>query len=95
MYLKLLKIQIFKNGSSILRLMAFLEEVPFLKRMLEMIYTLALVILISSIVGLVLAVPVKLLWNFVFGQAYQITVFQAWAMNVLAGILFGQKTSGR
>ena len=52
--------------------MAFLDEVPFLKRMLEMAYTIALVILISGIVGLVLAFPVKLLWNFVFGDVYDL-----------------------
>ena len=50
--------------------MNFLDDVPFLKRMLEMSYTLALVILISGIVGLVLAFPVKLLWNLVFGDVH-------------------------
>jgi hypothetical protein len=73
--------------------MAVLDQIPFLKRMLEMAYTIALVILISGIVGLVLAFPVKLLWNFVFGSILTINVFQAWALNVLMGILFGQKTS--
>jgi len=73
--------------------MAVLDQVPFLKRMLEMAYTIALVILISGIVGLVLAFPVKLLWNFVFGNIHSIGVLQAWALNVLAGILFGQKSS--
>jgi len=58
-------------------------------------YTIALVVLISGIVGLVLAFPVKLLWNFVFGSIISINVWQAWALNVLMGILFGQKTSGR
>lgn len=75
--------------------MTFLEQVPFLKRMLEMGYTIALVILISGIVGLVLAFPVKWLWNFIFGSLYTINVFQAWALNVLIGILFGQKNSGK
>ena len=73
--------------------MGFLDDVPFLKRMLAMGYTIALVILISGIVGLVLAFPVKLLWNFVFGGIHTINVWQAWALNVLAGILFGQKTA--
>jgi len=73
--------------------MAILDQVPFLKRMVEMGYTIVLVILISGIVGLVLAFPVKLLWNFVFGSVYSINVWQAWALNVLTGILFGQKTS--
>ena len=73
--------------------MALLEQVPMLKRMVEMGYTIALVVIISGIVGLVLAFPVKLLWNFVFGSVYSINVLQAWALNVLAGILFGQKTS--
>ena len=72
--------------------MGFLDDVPFLKRMLEMSYTLVLVILISGIVGLVLAFPVKLLWNFVFGDIHSINVWQAWALNVLTGILFGQKS---
>lgn len=71
--------------------MTFLDDVPLLKRMVEMGYTIALVVLISGIVGLVLAFPVKLLWNFVFGKIYIINVWQAWALNVLAGILFGQK----
>ena len=73
--------------------MALLEQVPFLKRMLEMAYTLALVILISGIVGLVLAFPVKWLWNFVFGTILTINVLQAWALNVLMGVLFGNRTS--
>ncbi len=75
--------------------MAILEQVPILKRMLEMFYTIALVVLISGIVGLVLAFPVMWLWNFVFGNVYSINVLQAWALNVLAGILFGNKTNGR
>ncbi len=74
--------------------MGFLDDVPFLKRMLEMGYTIALVVLISGIVGLILAFPVKILWNFIFGSLYSINVWQAWALNVLAGILFGQKTAG-
>ncbi len=75
--------------------MTFLDKTPVLKRMLEMVYTIALVVVISGIVGLVLAFPVKLLWNFVFGSVYSINVWQAWALNVLAGILFGNKTNGR
>ena len=75
--------------------MAFLDQVPFLKRMLEMVYTILLVIIISGIVGLVLAFPVKWLWNFVFGSILSINVLQAWALNVLMGILFGQKNSSK
>jgi len=75
--------------------MAFLDQVPFLKRMLEMAYTILLVIIISGIVGLVLAFPVKWLWNFVFGSILSINVLQAWALNVLMGILFGQKNSSK
>ncbi|MFH0868056.1 MAG: hypothetical protein V1831_01980 [Candidatus Woesearchaeota archaeon] len=74
--------------------MALLEEAPILKRMVGMAYTIALVVLISGIVGLVLAFPVMWLWNFIFGSIYSINVFQAWALNVLMGILFGNKTSG-
>ena len=73
--------------------MAFLDKVPILRRMLEMVYTIALVILISGIVGLILAFPVKLLWNYVFGELYRINWLQAWAMNVLAGIFFGSRSS--
>ena len=58
-----------------------------------MVYTIALVVLISGIVGLILAFPVKWLWNFVFGELYRISVLQAWAMNVLAGIFFGSRSS--
>tara|TARA_Y100000031_G_C7978716_1_gene273730 strand:+ start:301 stop:531 length:231 start_codon:yes stop_codon:yes gene_type:complete len=75
--------------------MALLDQTPFLKRMIEMAYTIALVVLISGIVGLVLAFPVMLLWNFVFGEILIINVFQAWALNVLMGILFGNKSGGK
>ncbi|HJN56736.1 MAG: hypothetical protein QF436_02990 [Candidatus Woesearchaeota archaeon] len=75
--------------------MTFIDQVPVLKKMLEMAYTIALVVLISGIVGLVLAFPVMWLWNFVFGNFHQISVLQAWALNVLAGILFGNKTNGK
>ncbi len=75
--------------------MTFLDQAPILKKMLEMAYTMVLVVIISGIVGLVLAFPVKWLWNFVFGSIYSINVLQAWALNVLAGILFGQKTNGK
>ena len=66
--------------------MGFLDNTPLLKRIFELGYTL---------VGLILAFPVMWLWNFVFKNFPQlrINVFQAWALNVLAGILFG-KTSG-
>ena len=74
--------------------MAVLDQIPVLKRMLEMGYTIALVGLISGIVGLVLAFPVMWLWNFVFGASLKINVLQAWALNVLTGILFGNKTDG-
>ena len=72
----------------------FLDEVPLLKRMLEIVYTMFLVILLSALVGLIMAFPVMWLWNFVFLNFpnIQINVFQAWALNVLAGILFGSKS---
>jgi len=75
--------------------MPILDQIPILKRMLEMIYTIALVVLISGIVGSVLAFPVMWLWNFVFGSILTINVLQAWALNVLMGILFGQKNSNK
>ena len=75
--------------------MGFLDQVPILKRILEMLYTFSLVILISSIVGLVLAFPVKWLFNFVFGDIFTITVLQAWALNILVSILFGNRSAGR
>ena len=75
--------------------MALLQDVPLLKRGIEIGYTMALIIILSAIVGLVLAFPVKWLWNYVFGSLYSITVLQAWALNVLAGILLGQKSSSK
>lgn len=73
--------------------MAVLKKVPVLRRILELSYTMFLVILLSVIVGLILAFPVMWLWNYVFGQIYPITVLQAWALNVLTGILFGKASS--
>ena len=75
--------------------MGILSSIPFLKKMVDTGYAILLVIIISALVGLILAFPVKLLWNFVFGNFLKISWFQAWALNVLTGILFGQKNSSK
>jgi len=75
--------------------MALLKNIPILKRLMEIGYTMFLIILLSALVGLILAFPVMWLWNFIFGKIYFINVFQAWALNVLCGILFGKTTNGR
>ncbi len=72
--------------------MTLLKNIPLLRRIIEVGYTMLVIIILSVLVGLILAFPVMWLWNFVFGKVYPINVFQAWALNVLAGILFG-KTS--
>ena len=74
--------------------MSILKKVPILKRIIELGYTMFLVIILSVIVGLILAYPVMLLWNYVFGDLYRLTVLQAWGLNILTGILFGQRASG-
>ena len=74
--------------------MGILDNIPFLKRFVEASTTLLIVIVLSVLVGLILAFPVMWLWNFIFvsmNPAMKISVFQAWALNVLAGILFIQK----
>ena len=68
---------------------------PILKKMIDIGYAMLLVIIISALVGLILAFPVMWLWNFVFGNILKINVFQAWALNVLAGILFGKRNSSK
>lgn len=75
--------------------MRFLDNTPLLKRIFEVGYTMFIIILLSVLVGLILAFPVMWLWNFIFKNFPQlrINVFQAWALNVLAGILLG-KTAG-
>ena len=70
--------------------MSILKSVPILKKILDILYAMSLVVILSALVGLILAFPVMWLWNFVFGNLLKINVFQAWALNVLAGILFGQ-----
>ncbi|MEK6891708.1 MAG: hypothetical protein AABX25_00845 [Nanoarchaeota archaeon] len=70
--------------------MGFLDSVPMLKRILDLAYAMLVVIMLSALVGLILAFPVMWLWNFVFGSILKINVFQAWALNVLTGILFGK-----
>lgn len=75
--------------------MNLLRDVPLLKQAIEIAYTMAIIIILSAIVGLILAFPVKWLWNYVFGNLHSITVLQAWALNVLAGILLGQKSSNK
>ena len=76
-------------------LMGILKKVPILSRILELAYTMLLVILISAIIGLILAFPVMWLWNFVFGEYIRLNVFQAWALNVLTGILFSKTGNGK
>ena len=73
--------------------MSLLDNIPILKRLLDFGYAMIIVIILSALVGLILAFPVMWLWNFVFGTYLKINVFQAWALNVLTGILFGQKNS--
>ena len=65
--------------------------------MVDLGYAMMVIILLSTVVGLILAFPVMWLWNFVFKNfaSLQINVWQAWAMNVLAGILFGNRSSGK
>ena len=75
--------------------MVILKNVPILRKLLEVVYAMLLVVILSAMVGLILAFPVMWLWNFIFGSLYKINVFQAWAMNVLAGILFGQRNSNK
>ncbi len=58
-------------------------------------YTMLLIIILSAVVGLILAFPIMLLWNYVFGELYQINVLQAWALSVLSGILFGKTGNGK
>jgi len=70
--------------------MAILKDVPILRKIVDIGYAMLFVIILSALVGLILAFPVMWLWNFVFGNLHKITVFQAWALNVLAGILFGR-----
>jgi hypothetical protein len=70
--------------------MGLLGRIRILRRILEIGYTMLIVIVLSVIVGLILAFPVMWLWNFVFGSVLHINVFQAWALNILAGILFGK-----
>ena len=75
--------------------MAIFKDLPLLKKLIDMGYAVLIVIALSALVGLILAFPVMLLWNFVFGNVHRINVFQAWAINVLAGILFGQRNSNK
>ncbi|MFC1704980.1 hypothetical protein ACFLZ6_01475 [Nanoarchaeota archaeon] len=73
--------------------MSLLNDVPALRKAIEIGYTMIVIIILSAIVGLILAFPVMWLWNFVF-PIYRISVFQAWALNVLCGILFGKTSDG-
>lgn len=72
--------------------MALFKNIPLLRRIIEISYTMFIIILLSIVVGLILALPVMWLWNFVFGKLLPINWLQAWALNVLAGILFGKGT---
>jgi len=75
--------------------MKFLKNTPLLRRVFEVGYAMLVIVILSVLVGLIFAFPVMWLWNYIFKNftQLQINVFQAWALNVLAGILFG-KNSG-
>lgn len=75
--------------------MAILKNIPILRKSIDIGYAMLIVVILSALVGLILAFPVMWLWNFVFGSLHKINVFQAWALNVLAGILLGQRNSGK
>jgi len=75
--------------------MSILSNIPILRKIIDVGYAMLIVIILSALVGLILAFPVMWLWNFVFGKIYEINVFQAWALNVLVGILFGQRNSNK
>lgn len=75
--------------------MAILKNIPILRKLMDIGYAMILVIILSALVGLILAFPVMWLWNFVFGSLHRLNVFQAWALNVLAGILFGQRNTSK
>lgn len=73
--------------------MPILKNVPVLKKLIDIGHAMLFAIVLSALVGLILAFPVMWLWNFVFGDFHKISVLQAWALNVLAGILFGQRNA--
>ena len=75
--------------------MSILKNIPILRKLMDIGYAMLIVIILSALVGLILAFPVKWLWNFVFGNLLKINVFQAWALNVLAGILFNRTTNDK
>ncbi len=79
----------------LLHVMGFIDNVPMLKKIIDIGYAMLFVIIISAVVGLVLAFPVMWLWNFIFGNFLKIDVLQAWALNLLVGILFGQRSTNK
>ena len=75
--------------------MTILKNIPILRKLIDIGYAMIIIIILSALIGLIIAFPVMWLWNFVFGSIHKINVFQAWALNVLAGILFGQRSSNK
>ena len=75
--------------------MGIISNIPLLKKIMDIGYAMIIVIIISALVGLILAFPVMWLWNYIFGTYLKVNVFQAWALNVLTGILFGQRNSSK
>ncbi|MBI1935209.1 hypothetical protein HYS31_02105 [Candidatus Woesearchaeota archaeon] len=75
--------------------MSIIRNIPILRKLIDTGYAILLIIVISALVGLILAFPVMWLWNFVFGSLYRINVFQAWMLNILASILFGQRNASK
>ena len=54
--------------------MAILKNIPILRKLIDIGYAMLIVIILSALVGLILAFPVMWLWNFVFGNLYKIFV---------------------
>lgn len=58
---------------------------------LEVIGTIVIAIVILLLVAVLFAIPTLLLWNWLMPLLFglkTITLFQAWGVNVLTGILF-------
>ena len=75
--------------------MSILKNIPILKKLIDTAYAILLVVILSALVGLILAFPVMWMWNFVFGALHRINVFQAWMLNILTSILFGPKNTSK
>lgn len=62
-----------------------------MKQIISLLFATVVALLLVAVIGLVMAIPLMLLWNWLMPDIFQlpqISIFQAFGLAILSGILF-------